>query len=320
MTVSHEPLSAELRVEFAYTRSLGPTLGAFLTALRAHRVLGVRGADGRVHVPPAEYDPVTAGPLTELVEVGSTGTVLSWTWQPEPLAGQPLQRPFGWALIRLDGADTALLHAVDVPGPESMSIGLRVRARWAAEPVGAITDLACFEPLDTATPEPPVREFAEDVRGTVSPIDLRYRHSASAAESEFLRGVARGELTGQRCPVCAQVYIPPRGACPTDGVPLTDWVRLAEEGTVTSFCVVNVPFLGQRIPPPYVAAAVLLDGADIPFQHLVLGIAPEQVRMGLRVRAVWRPREQWGHTLENIDHFTPSGAPDAPFDSFARHL
>ncbi|HEX4658648.1 MAG TPA: OB-fold domain-containing protein, partial [Streptosporangiaceae bacterium] len=77
---------------------------------------------------------------------------------------------------------------------------------------------------------------------------------------------------------------------------------------------------GQRVTPPYVAAAVLLDGADIPFQHLILGCDPGEVRMGMRVRAFWKPRHQWGTTLENIDHFYPAGEPDAPYETYAHHL
>jgi uncharacterized OB-fold protein len=92
----------------------------------------VRGSDGRVHVPPVEYDPVTARPLTELVEVSTEGTVLTWSWQAKPLAGQPLPDPFGWALIRVDGADTAMLHAVDAGTPDRMRTGMRVRVRWSA--------------------------------------------------------------------------------------------------------------------------------------------------------------------------------------------
>ena len=71
---------------------------------------------------------------------------MSWSWQPEPLAGQPLGRPFGWALIRLDGADTAMLHAVDAGSAAAMRTGMRVRPRWAADRVGSIRDIACFEP------------------------------------------------------------------------------------------------------------------------------------------------------------------------------
>ena len=144
---SHEPpLSAPLTLAFDYTRSVGPTLGAFFTALRNRRILGVRGTDGRVHVPVVEYDPVTATKLTEIVPVSSVGTVLSWTWQAEPLEGQPLDRPFAWALIKLDGADTAMVHAVD----GAVTTGDRVHAHWVAEPVGAITDIECFVPGETA--------------------------------------------------------------------------------------------------------------------------------------------------------------------------
>ena len=146
------PLRAPLEIEFDYTRSLGPVLSQFMTGLKNRRILGARGADGRVHAPPFEYDPVSAEPPGELTEVGSEGTVVSWSWMPEPLEGQPLAGPFAWALIRLDGADTVMLHAVDAgPGMGAAAVmrtGLRVRVRWAASRVGSIRDIACFEPCD----------------------------------------------------------------------------------------------------------------------------------------------------------------------------
>ncbi len=310
------PLSAPLPVGFDYTRSLGPVLSQFMSALTEHRILGVRGSDGRVHAPPVEYDPVTHAALTDLVEVGTEGTVLTWTWVPRPLPGQPLDHPFAFALIRLDGADTPMLHAVDAGEPGAMRTGMRVHARWAAEPVGSIRDIECFSLAVEHSPAPAPRQ----VTMTTTPVHLRYQHMVSPEESRYLRGLAEGRLLGQRCPQCHKVYVPPRGACPTDGVPTTDEVELPDRGTVTTFCIVNVPFLGQRVTPPYVAAHILLDGADIPLQHLILGCPPDEVRMGMRVRAAWKPREQWGTTPQNIDHFEPSGEPDAPFESYAHHL
>ena len=320
----NQPLRAPLEIGFDYTRSLGPTLSEFMAGLADRRILGSRGSDGRVHAPPFEYDPVTLAPPDALVPVGPEGTVTTWSWAPEPLEGQPLERPFAWALIRLDGADTARLHAVDAGSPAAMRTGMRVRVRWAEQPVGHIRDIACFEPLDG--PEPPgaseakPEEQAADITMITTPVRLHYEHSASPEESRFLRGLADGKLLGQRCPACGKVYIPPRGACPTDGVPTTDEVELPDHGTVTTFCVVNVPYPGQRVKPPYVAAAVLLDGADIPFQHLVLGCEPGEVRMGMRVRAFWKPHHKWGTTPENIDHFFPTGEPDAPYETYAHHL
>jgi hypothetical protein len=311
-------LSAPLEIGFDYTRSLGPVLSRFMTGLAERRILGARGSDGRVHVPPPEYDPVTHAPLTELIEVSTVGTVVTWTWQPSPIEGQPLTHPFAWALIRLDGADTPMLHAVDAGTPDAMRTGMRVRARWAAEPVGHIRDLACFEPgADPIAFEP---RTVEQVTMVTTPIELHYQHAASPEESRYLRALAEGQVRGQRCPTCQKVYVPPRGACPTCGVPTTDEVELADRGTVTTFCIVNVPFAGQRVKPPYVAAYVLLDGADIPILHLILGCPADEVRMGMRVAAVWKPREQWGTTPENIDHFRPADEPDAPFESYAQHL
>jgi uncharacterized protein len=324
-----------LTSSFDYTRSVGPTLGAFFTALRAHRVVGVRGSDGRVHVPPAEYDPVTYEPLTEMVPVSSTGTVESWTWQPEPLEGQPLNRPFAWALIKLDGADTALLHVVDVgtAGPGAISTGTRVHVHWADEPVGAITDIAYFA----------LGEEAEDVSGPlaegaaldpvtvmITPIQLEIRHTASRKESTYLRALAEGKLIGARTDRGdgagdgagdkAKVYFPPHSADPATGLPTTDFVELPDKGTVTTFAIIDIPFPGQRIKPPYVAAYVLLDGADTPFLHLVSEIDAHEVRMGMRVEAVWKPREDWGLGIDNIEYFRPTGEPDADYDTYKHHL
>ncbi|MGH3458492.1 Zn-ribbon domain-containing OB-fold protein [Aeromicrobium sp.] len=313
-------LHAPFNVEFDYTRSLGATLSEFMTGLRRRQILGGVLSDGSVAVPPPEYDTHTLDPVTELVPVGDEGVVQSWAWVPEPVPGQPLDRPFAFAHVLLDGADRPLLHAVAVDAPDQVETGLRVRVRWAEETVGAITDIRWFEPLGAEPAPTPDRADGEPVTGIVSPVHLSYDFAASSEESAFFRGLADGRILGQRCPVCHKVYVPPRGACPVDGVPTTDEVELPDHGTVTTFCIVNVPFMGQKIEPPYVSAYVLLDGADIAFLHLILGVDAADVRMGMRVEAVWKPREEWGTTIENISHFEPAGEPDADYESYRVHL
>ena len=307
------PLRAPLDIEFDYTRSLGPVLSQFMAALAERRILGARGADGRVHAPPFEYDPVTAEPPGDLLPVGPEGTVVSWSWMPEPLADQPLAVPFAWALIRLDGADTALLHAVDAGSAAAMRTGLRVRPRWSAARTGSIRDIACFEPSGGSADGSAELGTAGVTDGmTVTPVRLHYMHTASPGEGFYLRGLAERRLLGQRCGVCGQVYVPPRGTCPADGVPTHEEVELSQSGTVTTFCIVNVGYPGQKVTPPYVAAQILLDGADIAFGHLVLGCDPSEVRMGMRVRAVWGD--------EGVSHFEPAGEPDAPYESYERFM
>ena len=316
-----------MKLSFDYTRSVGPVLGQFFTALRDRRIVGVRGSDGRVHVPPAEYDPVTYEPLREMVPVASVGTVVSWAWQPAPLEGQPLDRPFAFALIKLDGADTPLLHAVDVGAAgssDSISTGARVHAHWADEPAGAITDIAYFAlGEDLGAEMAPVPEGAgevDPVTMVVIPTAIEIQHSASREESAYLRALAQGKLIGARTGKNGKVYFPPHGADPATGKPTTEFVELPDKGTVTTFAIINIPFAGQRIKPPYVAAYVLLDGADIPFLHLVTEIDASEVRMGMRVEAVWKPREEWDLGIDNIEHFRPTGEPDADYDTYKHHL
>ena len=133
-------------LEFPYRRSLGPVVGAFFTALRDGKVIGTKTKAGRVLVPPLEYDPDT-GEAVELgfVDVSDTGVVEHAAWVDEPLRKHPLDRPFAWALVRLDGADTALLHALDAPRDQAVT-GARVKIRWRDERQGHITDIECFEP------------------------------------------------------------------------------------------------------------------------------------------------------------------------------
>ncbi|MGO4445236.1 Zn-ribbon domain-containing OB-fold protein [Mycobacterium sp. 2YAF39] len=316
----HEPpLSAPLRLSFDYTRSVGPLLSQFFTALRERRVVGVRGSDGRVHVPPAEYDPVTYEELTEIVPVSSVGTVLSWSWQPEPLEGQPLDRPFAWAMVKLDGADTAMLHAVDAGSSDEISTGARVHVHWADEPVGAITDIAYFALGDQAEPVTEATDDRDPVTMLVVPTTIEIQHTASLPESAFLRALEEGKLLGARTGKGGKVYFPAREADPATGKQLDEFIELPDKGTVTTFAIINIPFAGQRIKPPYVAAYVLLDGADIPFLHLVTEIDATDVRMGMRVEAVWKPREEWGLGIDNIDYFRPTGEPDADYETYKHH-
>lgn len=313
-------LSAPLVVEFPFTRSLGPVQSAFLTGLRERTVLGVRTEDGTVLVPPVEYDPVTANEIRDLVEVAPTGTVTTWAWNPDPRRDQPLDTPFAWVLVRLDGAGTALLHALDAPGPDAVRTGMRVRIRWAGTRTGAITDIACFEPYEgdpgSSAPTSHTGLFADPVTGVVTPARLDYVHTPGRAQSAYLTALEGHRTVGERCPDCRKVYVPPRGACPTCGVATVEQVEVGPRGTVTTFCIVNIKAAHTAnldLEVPYVYAHIALDGADLALHGRIAGIPYDQVRMGLRVEPVWTGA---GQGPRHPDHYRPTGEPDADYDTY----
>ena len=139
-------LQREFTSSFTFTRSTGPVIGRFLTELRDRKIYGIVGSDGKVLVPPLEYDPKTFATLEEFVEVEQTGTVQSWCWVKAPREKHLLKKPFAFALIQLEGADTPMLHMVDAGDESAMSTGMKVKVRWAETTNGRITDIECFEP------------------------------------------------------------------------------------------------------------------------------------------------------------------------------
>ena len=153
-----------------------------------------------------------------------------------------------------------------------------------------------------------------------TPIRLEYQYTPGTSRSRYLKGLLEGKILGERCERCHKVYVGGgSGACARDGIPMSDIVELPHVGTVTSFCIVNVPFAGATVEIPYTMAAILLDGADIPINGLIQEIPADQVRMGLRVEAVWIPEAERTYT-ETIKYFRPTGEDDAPIDDVLRRM
>ena len=148
--MSDDVLRAPLTIEYPFSRTLGPAQTAFFTGLREGIIVGAKGADGQVVVPPVEYDPISGEALTELVEVGQAGEVTAWAWVAEPGEKHPLDHPFAFALVKLDGADRPMVHVVDAGDESAMSTGMRVQARWKDEREGHITDIEAFVPEGSA--------------------------------------------------------------------------------------------------------------------------------------------------------------------------
>ena len=324
--MSETVLMAPLVLEYPFTRTTGPIVGAFLTGLREQVVIGVRRADGTVMCPPLEYDPVDGSPLDELVEVGLAGEVVTWTWNGPPRDQQPFDRSFAWAMIKLDGADTTMLHAVLVDSPQQMSTGMRVAIRWSDEREGHIHDIAGFVPEPANASEGDgaadttglaTVKAAEPVQSVRTPIRIEYDYTPGAGLSAYLRAIKDKRILGDKCPVSGQVFVPPRGVSPVAGVRTTELVELPDTGYIESFNITRVPIRGRDdLHPPYCSAWIVLDGASVGFIGLVSGVDAADVRIGMRVKAHWKPDDELEMSATNILWWEPTGEPDVEITDY----
>ncbi len=318
--MSDEVLTAPLVLEYPFTRTTGAIIGAFLTGLKQATMIGVRRSDGSVLCPPLEYDPADASDLDELVEVGQTGTVTTWTWNGAPRPQQPFDQDFAWAMIKLDGADTPMLHAVLVDGAADMSTGMRVQIKWRDDREGHIADIAGFVPVDgTVAVSWVSSEPVESVQSVRTPIRIEYTYTPGSSLSQYLRAMQDKTILGDRCPDTGQVFVPPRGVSPVAGKRTTEMVKLPDVGYIESFNITRVPIkMRPDLTPPYCSAWVVLDGASVGFMGLVINVAPEAVRIGMRVRAVWKPDDELEMSATNILGWEPTGEDDVEIADYAR--
>jgi uncharacterized OB-fold protein len=165
-------------------------------------------------------------------------------------------------------------------------------------------------------------------------VSLTYRERLTPNLNRFVDNLLAGRIIGHKCPSCGRVYVPSKGYCPLCVVATSDAdeVELADNGTVTGFTIITpVAYYGQKETQPFVYASVLLDGADTPLNGMdVVGIAHEQLRMGLRVKAVWKPEAErtaegisnrgWGGLGTVVRAFEATGEPDATTDVYREHI
>ncbi|MGH7893223.1 MAG: Zn-ribbon domain-containing OB-fold protein [Candidatus Binatia bacterium] len=164
--------------------------------------------------------------------------------------------------------------------------------------------------------EPP----KEPVKYIDSHVRLPYHYVAGDYRARQLRAFKDKTILGSKCSKTGKVFIPPIVNSPASFAPCDEFVAVSDKGVVTTFCVVNIPVIGREIELPYVAASVALDGADISIFAAIQECKATDVRMGLRVEAVWKPDGERQGNHEDILYFRPTGEPDAPLESIIHRL
>ena len=164
--------------------------------------------------------------------------------------------------------------------------------------------------------EPP----KEPVKYVETTIHLPYHYVAGNYRALYMRNFKHKRIIGSVCSKTGKVFIPPIVNSPASFAPCDEFVEVSDKGVVTTFCVVCIPVIGRDIELPYVAASVALDGADISIFAAIQGCKAADVRMGMRVEAVWKADGERQGNHEDILYFRPTGEPDAPLESFIHRL
>jgi uncharacterized OB-fold protein len=146
---------------------------------------------------------------------------------------------------------------------------------------------------------------------------LPFDYTAGDCRATYLRALKDRRILGSRCSKTGKVFVPPVRSSPESFAPAAEIVEVSDRGVVKTFCVVNIPVYGRDLQLPYVCASVVLDGADLGIFALIQEVDVGEVRMGMRVAAVWKPdgERQGDHT--DILHFKPTGEPDVSLDTLA---
>ena len=161
----------------------------------------------------------------------------------------------------------------------------------------------------------------EPVRFMQQVISLDYQVVKPPVSREFGEALVEGRIIGHTCPRCARVYVPPKGFCPICVVPTStaDAVEVSDRGAVASWTVLTpIQYHGQKEREDYALASILLDGASGTIgQQRLVEVPLSEIRVGLRVEAVWAEPDQraddadargWGFG-SSILGWRPSGEP-----------
>lgn len=138
-------------------------------------------------------------------------------------------------------------------------------------------------------------------------LEARYAWDAGVAIGRYLGELKEGRIIGTECRVCRRVVVPPRAFCEWCFRPMSRWVHLKDTGTVNTFSICYVTWDAARVEKPFIPAVIEIDGASrgVGILHLLGQVDPKDVKIGMRVKAVWKPPQERVGSVTDISHFRP---------------
>lgn len=135
-----------------------------------------------------------------------------------------------------------------------------------------------------------------------------YRWDTGVAIGKYLAALKEGRLLGIHCPHCKRTVIPPRAFCEVCFKPVDQYVPLPDTGVINTFSITYVRWDRTRLEYPNIPAVIMIDGTNPPagILHLIGGVEPEKVKIGMKVRAIWKPPHEREGAITDIVYFAPT--------------
>lgn len=147
----------------------------------------------------------------------------------------------------------------------------------------------------------------EDAKVWYDNMPLESVYTVGIAGEKFFRAIKdRGMIMGAVCPACNVTYLPPAMYCERCFAELEEWVELGTEGTVHTYTAVEVSLENKPLEEPQVLALIKWDGVHGGLVHRLGEVEPGEVRIGMTVRAVFKPRREREGSILDIEYFKPA--------------
>jgi uncharacterized protein len=137
--------------------------------------------------------------------------------------------------------------------------------------------------------------------------NAQYAWDTGVAIGRYLAELKAGRLVGVRCRECRRTVIPPRNFCEWCFRPMDEWVPLPDTGTVNTFSLCYVTWDMQYLEEPEIPAVIDIDGTQpvVGIMHMLGEVNPDEIKIGMRVQAVWKPAEERQGSILDIKYFKP---------------
>lgn len=137
--------------------------------------------------------------------------------------------------------------------------------------------------------------------------NAKYAWDEGIAIGRYLAELKEGRIIGTKCRKCHRIVVPPRNFCEWCFKPMDEWVYLEDTGTVLTYSLCHVTWDVKRVEEPEISAIIEIDGASpgMGIMHRLGEVNPDEVKIGMRVKAVWKPPEEREGAITDIKYFKP---------------